>query len=296
MNTTGIELSHLHYFVTVAEELHFSRAAIKLGLSQPPLTQQIQKLEQRIGFPLFERSTRRTTLTDAGAALLPLARAAIVEVDRAIEAARRAGRGESGALVVATPPSLMLSTLPKVIRTFRQRLPQIELHLREMSTTAIAEALSAGTVDIGFLRTPSVSSSLRELLRYREATAAILPATHPLAKTKRLRLSQLAAEPFVFFPRQLGADFYDELLAACREEGFEPRIVQQATQWSTIVSLVEAGLGVSLAPQSIARLASRNCVFRPFPKYSTTVIVACPAQRLTPQADHFLKLVTAVTP
>jgi DNA-binding transcriptional LysR family regulator len=286
---TGVELTHLRYFVAVAEELHFGRAARKLALSQPPLTQQIQRLEQRIGVALFERSTRRTVLTDAGAALLPRARAALDDVDAAVEAARCAGRGESGQLVVATPPSVMLAGLPKVIRWFRRTLPDVDLRLREMSTAAVSDALAVGSADVGFLRCPVLPAGapLRELFRFQENVAVILPRHHRLAAVRRLKLQQLAHEPFVFFPRRLGTGFYDELLHLCRNAGFEPRVVQEATQWSTVVALVEAGLGVTIAPASVSRLAARGCVARNLPGMSTTVLLACGTQRVRPLAGRF---------
>lgn len=290
MNTAaslGLELTHLRYFVAVAEELHFGRAAHKLAISQPPLTQQIQRLEQRIGYALFERSTRRTVLTEAGSVLLPMARAVLEQVDRAVAAAQSAGRGEAGKLVIATPPSVMLGALPRLIRQFRKALPKVELSLREMSTAAISESLLTGTADIGFLRCESLPEGLRELHRYREGVSVILPRQHRLAATARIRLAALARDPFVFFPRRLGASFYDELMACCRAAGFEPRIVQEATQWPTVVALVEAGMGVTIAPASVARLAARHCVARTLPGVSTTVVVASGSQTLQGVAQRF---------
>lgn len=283
----GIELTHLRYFVVVAEELHFGRAAARLAISQPPLTQQIQRLEQRLGFALFERSTRRTVLTPAGAVLLPKARAVLEDVDRALEATGRAGRGESGELAVGTPPSVMLAGLPRVIRWFRRALPEVELRLREMSTSAVAEALERGTADIGFLRCPAAPDGLRELLRFSEPVAAILPPRHRLARSGRLRLSQLSGEPFVFFPRRLGTAFHDELLDHCRTAGFEPRVVQEATQWSTVVALVEAGLGVTIGPASVARLAGKGCTARVLSGLSTAVLLAAGSRMLSPAAERF---------
>ncbi|MFN7935076.1 MAG: LysR substrate-binding domain-containing protein [Bryobacteraceae bacterium] len=287
--SSGVELTHLRYFVTVAEELHFGRAAEKLAISQPPLTQQIQRLEQRIGFALFARTTRRTELTDAGAALLPLARAALEQVERALSAAQAAGRGEAGKLVIATPPSVMLGSLPRVIRWFRKTLPHVELSLREMSTAAIGEALREGTADIGFLRCDSAPDGLRELHRYKEGVAVILPRQHRLAASRRVRLAALHKDPFVFFPRRLGASFYDELMTFCRQAGFEPRIVQEATQWPTVVALVEAGMGVTIAPASVARLAARKCVTCMLPGVTTTVLAASGLQELGGAGRRFLE-------
>lgn len=288
-----IELSHLRYFVAVAEELHFGRAALRLAISQPPLTQQIQRLEERVGYALFERSTRRTSLTEAGEAMLPLARAAIEQTAQAVEAARRAGRGDTGTLIVGTPPSVMLAGLPKVIRAFRRAVPDVDLQLREMSTAAIIDALHSGTVDIGFLRSPATPDGLRELFRFPEGVSAILPQRHRLAATPRFRLAHLAREAFVFFPRRLGTDFHDELLQICEREGFAPRVVQEATQWSTIVALVEGGLGVSIGPASVARLGGRGVVIRELPGVTTSVLLAAKPGRMKPQAERFACITAA---
>jgi DNA-binding transcriptional LysR family regulator len=269
----GIELTHLRYFVAVAEELHFGRAAKRLSVSQPPLTQQIQKLEQRIGFALFARSTRRTELTAAGAAMLPEARAALEAAERSVEMARRAGRGETGRLTLATPPSVMLAGLPKIVRTFRRKLPGVEVELREMATAAIGEAVARGSADLGFLRSPVAPEGLREHFRFRERVAVILPRGHRLAGSRRVRLAQLAGDAFVFFPARLGPEFHAELLGLCRAEGFEPRVVQEATQWSTVVALVEAGLGVTIAPEPVCRLGGRGCVWRRVAGAVTTVLL-----------------------
>lgn len=266
-----LELSHLRYFVAVAEELHFGRAAARLHISQPPLTQQIQRLEERIGCDLFERTTRRTSLTSAGAAMLPVARAAIDTAERAVEAARRAGRGEAGELFLATPPSVMLTRLPKVIREFRKSTPSVELRLREMSTAAIADALARAEVDLGFLRCPAAPDGILEVARYSEAVVVVLPRKHPLAPVRKLRAEQVAREPFVFFPRRLGAGFFDELVTTI---GFAPRVVQEATQWSTVVSLVEAGIGITIGPASIGRLVGRGSVARVLPGVRTTLLLA----------------------
>ena len=288
--TIGIELTHLRYFVIVARELHFGRAARILAITQPPLTQQIQRLEQRIGFPLFERSTRRTVLTDSGAAFLPHAIAALAEAERGVNAAQLAGRGELGQLVIATPPSVMLSGLPKVIRWFRRAVPNVELTLQEMSTSAVLVALQAGAADLGFLRCPEIPSGtrLKELVRFSENVVLVVPRAHPLAALKRLELHHVASEPFVFFPRRLGEGFHDELLQFCRIAGFEPRIVQEATQWSTVIALVEAGLGITIGPASISRLTGRGCVSRILSGTSTTFLLAGGEPTLKASAERFV--------
>ncbi|MBM3786535.1 MAG: LysR family transcriptional regulator [Acidobacteria bacterium] len=274
----GIELSHLYYFVAVAEELHFGRAARRLAISQPPLTQQIQKLEQRVGYPLFERSTRRTELTAAGAAMLPVARAALAEADRAMDAARRSGRGDAGQLVLATPPSLLLTALPSVIRQFRRTLPDVDLRLAEMSTAAALEALRTGSAGIALLRSPILPDGLLELHRFHEPLIAVIPRGR-----KGVTVAALKRQPFVFFPRRLGPAFHDELI---EQFGFEPRVTQEATQWSSVLALVEAGIGVTAGPASIAKLAGRGCAILKLPNAKTTVLAACGSRN--PLADRFV--------
>src|SRR5580693_2772630 len=148
----NIDLRQLRYFVAVAEELHFGRAAVRLGMAQPPLTQQIQKLERSLGYAVFVRQPRKTILTEAGEALLADARRILRDFDEAIERTRRAGRGETGQITVGTPPSVMLTRLPAAIRKYRERFPEVRFTLRELSTSAIAEGLKAGSVDLGLLR------------------------------------------------------------------------------------------------------------------------------------------------
>lgn len=280
-----IDLRQLRYFVAVAEELHFGRAAAKLGMAQPPLTQQIQKLERALGCPVFLRQPRKTTLTEAGGALLEDARRILRECEEAMERARRAGRGEIGQLTVGTPPSVMLTRLPAAIRRYRERFPAIQFTLRELATSAIAEGLKAGTVDLGLLReVPEGEVVLRE------PVVAVLPAGHALAARAGLKLRQLAEEPFVLFPRRLGEAFYDRLISFCVQAGFTPRVVQEATQWQSVVTFVETGLGVSLAPACVQRFRWKGVVYRELPGLSTTVSAGLRNEGPSAAAAAFLKI------
>jgi len=284
----SVDLRRLRYFIAVAEELHFGRAAARLGMAQPPLTQQIQKLERELGCAVFVRTKRRTALTDAGRLLLDEARTIAAEYERVLQRVRRAGRGETGALTVGTPPSIMLGPLPAAIRQYRLAYPAVHVTLREASTSAIADALVAGTVDVGILREVDAVGLLPAELLFREPIVAVLPKGDPLARKARLRLSDLAARPFVLFPRTVGAAFYDHLLKSCVEAGFSPNVVQSATQWQSVVSFVATGLGVSLAPECVCRLQLPGVVFRPVAKLSTSVFV-CVA-RPGPSAAAFLEV------
>lgn len=288
-----IDLRHLRYFAAVAEELHFGRAAERLGIAQPPLTQQIQKLERELGYSLFVRTSRRTELTEAGRVLLDNSRRVLSDFDEAIEQARRAGRGESGQLRVGTPPSVMLTSLPTVIRKYRQRYPDIRFSLREASTSAIFGELQSGALDLGFLREVHPDEGLASQIILREPLNAVLPASHPLAQKPGLRLKHLAEEPFVLFPRHLGEAFYDRVMGMCAEAGFAPRVVQEATQWQSVVTFVETGLGVSIAPAGVARFRWKGVVYRGLAGASTTIVAAWQAANIPPAVLRFLSLVRA---
>jgi DNA-binding transcriptional LysR family regulator len=268
-----MDLRQLRYFVAVAEELHFGRAAERLGMAQPPLTQQIQKLERELGYRVFVRQPRKTTLTDAGLVLLEEARRILAGMEQAIDHTRRAGRGETGQLTVGTPPSVMLTRLPTIIRKYRERFPAVRFTLREMSTSAIAAGLLNGTLDIGFLREMSECGALPVETVLRESVFAVLPATHPLAAAPRLRLRQLAKEPFVLFPSHVGVAFYDKIISFCVDAGFTPRIVQEATQWQSVVTFVETGMGVSIAPAGVRKFRWKGVEYRPLAGLETTVSI-----------------------
>ena len=268
-----MDLRRLRYFVAVAEELHFGRAAERAGIAQPPLTQQIQKLENELGCRLLVRG-RKTALTEAGSALLQEARRILEQAERAAEVTRRAARGEQGELVVGAPPSVMLSALPSVIRKYRHAYPAVRFTLRELSTSAIENALRQGEIDVGFLRETRPQPPLTSQIMYTEPVVAVLPASHRLAERQRLAVEALRGEPFLFFPRRLGPAFYDKLISFCSQAGFVPEVVQEATQWQSVVCLVEAGMGVSLAPGCVERFRWRGVAYRPLQQL-TTVITAC---------------------
>jgi len=281
-----MDLRQLRYFLTVAEELHFVRAAERLGIAQPPLTLTIQKLERELDCTLFIRG-RQTQLTEAGMKLAEEARLVLDQAEHAFEATRRIARGEAGELRVGVPPSVMLTRLPDAIRRYRRRYPQVAFTLREMGTAAIERALLDRTIDLGFLRESKGPPSLYAGLFLTEPLVAVLPATHPLAKQKNLRLQALRKEPFVFFPRRIGPAFHDVLLAECGDAGFVPNIVQEATQWQTVITLVEAGMGVTIAPACVEKFAFAGVVYRKLPGHGTR-IYACRLPEAPSTVGNFL--------
>lgn len=261
----AIELRHLRYFLAVADECHFTRAAERLGIGQPPLSQQIQALERELGAPLFTRLPRGVALTDAGKSLQEDARAILAQVELAIDHARRAAQGELGRVRIGMINSAPFHPfVPRVIREFGQRYPRVALSLEERSTPSLAAAVLGGQVDLAFVR-PPLGEDPRLLVRplFDEDVLIALPQGHALAEHSSLPLDTLAAEPFILFPREVGAGFYDDIIAACQHAGFAPRIAQETSQITSIVNLVAAGLGVSIVPASMQQVHSEGVTYRP---------------------------------
>jgi DNA-binding transcriptional LysR family regulator len=257
-----IELRHLRYFLAVAETLHFSKAAKRLGMAQPPLSQQIKRLEELLGHALFERTTRGVKLTAAGQLLARRARSTMEKVDEDLAQVRRLGRGEEGTLTVGFSGSVMFTELPAAIQSFRHRYPKVELRLRELVTSAQIAALLNGQIDLAFLRDGDPTEGIRITPLLKEKYVAVLPEAHPLARRITLSVKALEGEPFIMFARRMGPLAYDRTIACCERGGFRPNIVQDAPQWLTLVRLVSAGLGVSLAPACVARVAVPGVVYR----------------------------------
>lgn len=257
----SVEIRHLRYFVAVAEELHFGRAAQRLHIQQPPLSRQVQILEAELGFALFERSRRRVALTPAGVAFLRGARQVFGALDAAVQDATRANQGKSGRLAVGYPSSLAYSGLTELLRAFRTRYPAVELVLRELPPAEQIEGLKAGNLDVGFVRTSVDDAALVAELVRRESLMAVLPDDHALAARRAIPLSALAQEPFVLFPRARGPAYFDQLMALCNSAGFTPRIVQEVPQLD-IISMVAAGIGVSILPSSMRNFNRPGLCFR----------------------------------
>lgn len=296
-----MELRHLRYFIAVAEELHFGRAAQMLGISQPPLSQQIQALEQDIGARLFERTNRRVELSEAGRLFLDEARLVLAQVDKAADVARRAQLGELGELKIGfTSSAPFNSTIPQAIFTFRQQFPSVHLTLREMSSTQVAEALVDGSIEIGIMRPLGLPDSLSVVELTREPLVAVLSSKDPLALGSEdgLFLSDLAHEPFVFFPRSYGSGLYAQLLSLAREAGFSPNFAQEAGEAMTIIGLVAAGLGVSVLPASFQRMRIDGVVYRSLldPGAMSAVWLAQRKGQVSPMATAFVDLLTKVEP
>ena len=258
-----IKLHYLRYFQAVAEEGHFGRAAARLSIAQPALSQQIQRLEAIVGYPLLRRRPR-VELTEAGEVLLRVARRTLEEVEEGVEAARKAARGEIGVLTVGFAASVIVTELAGVIKGYRQRFPDVDLHLRELSSAEQLKAVSVGTIDIGLVReTESSDESILIQPILREAFVVSLPPQHRLARSRKLAPQQLADEPFVLFPRDVAPGLFYRVMSLCERSGFTPRVVQEAREWLTVLGLVEAGLGVSIVPASFTKLHWGGVEYRP---------------------------------
>ncbi|AMW86297.1 MULTISPECIES: LysR family transcriptional regulator [Pseudomonas] len=293
-----MELRHLRYFIAVAEELHFGRAAQVLGISQPPLSQQIQALEQEIGARLFERTNRRVELSEAGRLFLQEARLVLAQVDKAADVARRAQLGELGELKIGfTSSAPFNSSIPQAIFAFRQAFPAVHLNLQEMSSTEVAESLVDESIQVGLMRPLPLPDSLSVVELMREPLVAVLNAGHPLVEgsERGLHLAQLAEEPFVFFPRTYGSGLYAQLLNLARDAGFSPHFAQEAGEAMTIIGLVAAGLGVSVLPASYQRIRIDGVVYRTLldQEAVTAVWLVQRKGQQTPMAKAFVELLVA---
>lgn len=249
-----MELRHLRYFVAVAEELNFNRAAKRLHIAQPPLSRQIRDLERELGTPLFDRVPRGVELTAAGRAFLPEARLTLAQAERAQRTAQRAARGEVGRLRVGFVEAASHSgILPEVLGFFRMHLPSIGLSLFEMDSLEQTEAFREERIDLGLMHGAPADADrwLKVEPVYAEPLVSAVPETHPLATRARIALSEFADEPFLLFPRHVAPAMYDDVIARCRAARFSPRVVQTVAGWHTLAALVGAGVGVTFVPRSL---------------------------------------------
>lgn len=263
-----MELRHFRYFVGVAEELHFGRAAARLGISQPPLSQQIRALEEELGVALFERTSRRVVLTTAGRQFLAEARRTLDQAAHAADMARRAGTGEVGELTIAFSASAPFTAIvSRALFAFRESYPGVHLVLREMARGVQVEALLERQIDVGFLRgveAPSMPPSLETTLLLEEPLLVAMHVDHPFAQADHpLRIEQLAGESFIFYQPEQGGSFNEHLRMLCRRAGFEPRVVQETGGLSTWLGLVGGGLGLAVLTRSMGALHIDGVVHRP---------------------------------
>lgn len=280
-----MELRHLAGFVAVAEELHFGRAADRLHMAQPPLSQQIRQLERDLGVQLFERTTRSVRLTSAGQAMLLPAKTVLADVETAARAAQAGGRGEVGRVSIGFAGASTHQTIPRLTRAVRLRHPGVELVLRgQMYSGEGLSRVADGSLDLTFLRLPVRHERVTTRVVDREELVAALPADHRLARQERVALVDLAEEPFVSFPGLGGSAVREALVQACLAAGFSPRIVQEAPDSYTILALVAAGVGVTLTVSTVQHIEVEGMVYRPLADPLPPILLALAWRRDNPTA------------
>ncbi len=262
-----MELRHLRYFVAVAEEGHVTRAAARLGMQQPPLSQQIRALEAELGVNLFERTARSVRLNEAGMSFLKDAKALLAAADDAVERLRRTARGEEGRLVVGCTSSALLHGLPpRLLEAFRARYPLVRLSMQENTTRDLCDALSEQRIDVAFVRS-SISRypGLRAICLHEEPMVVALPLSHRLADAAAgpLSMRELATEDFVSYRRADGPGIHDALTAACHRAGFNAHVVEEVPRLITAVAMVAAGRGIAVVPEALKAVQATRVVYRP---------------------------------
>jgi DNA-binding transcriptional LysR family regulator len=294
-----MELRHLRYFVAVAEELHFGRAAQRLNIAQPPLSRQIRDLERELEVPLFERVARGVQLTAGGRAFLPQARLTLALAERAKRAAQRAAQGEVGRLRVGFVDAATSSdVLPDVLGFFRMHLPQIGVSLFEMDSAQQEDALREGRIDVGIMQRPPADADRWLVVEevFRDTLVAAVPQSHRLASRSRITVEDLRAEAIVLLFRSADPELWDSIIARCRDAGFSPRVIQEAGAWHTLAGVVSAGVGIAFVPQSIASIKRPRVVYRPVKGLSVelTLYAAWKRGEKSPVRDRFLTALRAL--
>ena len=291
-----MELRHLRYFVTVAEESHFGQAAKRLRMTQPPLSQQIRQLEEELGVQLFRRVGRNIELTDAGRVFLDEARQTLAQAEHAIQNARRAARGEIGKLDIGLVVTAAYSVVPSVLQIFRERYPNVMVVLHELTTTEQTQALRAHKIDIGFLRLPVIGDDLEMRTVFREPLVIALPEDHPLAAIENIFVEMLESEQFILSPPQLRLAWHDQITCLCQQAGFSPKIAQQAIHVETILGLVAVGMGITLLPASVGEWRRKGVAYRPLADVDILVDMAVAWRKGESNSvlEAFLEVVSAV--
>lgn len=258
-----MELRHLKYFVTVAEELNFRRAAERLYMEQPPLSRQIRQLEEELGVELFHRTRQGVILTVAGQAFLEEARLTLDQADQAVQTAKQFSYKKQSSLAIGFSICAFHRVLPEIVQAFRQRHPEAEVNLLEMQTPAQVQALLTNEIDVGFLHLPIQEERIETATVLREPIVVVLPKSHPLTALPSIPLRSLANEPFVLFPQNVKSEFHQQLMNLCQQVGFQPKVVQEATPPEVAISFVEAGAGISLVIASYQNKHTSGVVYRP---------------------------------
>ncbi|NTU26028.1 LysR family transcriptional regulator [Bacillus tequilensis] len=257
-----MELRHLQYFIVVAEELHFGRAARRLNMTQPPLSQQIKQLEEEIGVTLLKRTKRMVELTAAGEIFLNHCRTALMQIDQAIELAQRTARGEHGHLVIGFVGSATYEFLPPIVREYRKKFPSVKIELREISSFRQQDELLKGNIDIGILHPPLQHTALHTEIAQSSPCILALPKQHPLASKESITIEDLRDEPIITVSKEAWPTLYLDFIQLCEQAGFKPNIVQEATEYQMVIGLVSAGIGITFVPSSAKKLFNLDVTYR----------------------------------
>ncbi|NDW01985.1 LysR family transcriptional regulator [Salipiger sp. PrR002] len=287
----GVEVRHLRYFMRVAQELHFGRAAEILGVSQAPLSQQIRQLEERIGVRLFDRTTRTVTLTPAGRALFEKSGEALLSFQDAIDEARTVGGLKAGRLRIGAMSSAIYSVLPKALRALSAQAPAVQFDMSFHTTEEQLPLLAERKIDVAFIRPPRSMSGLQTLEVHREGFAAVLPSTSPLAARKSLRVQDLKDENFIGFSDIRGISYQEIVFQHCRAAGFSPNIVQRVSHTKAVVVLVAAGLGIGVVPRWVEQEPMDGLVVRPLDELPEVIslVAAWRADGFNPFVELFVQ-------
>lgn len=290
-------MKNLWLFVAVAEEQHFGRAARRVGMSQPPLTEHIQVLEQALKVKLFERSRQGTRLTSVGAAILPAARKFVMQMEQLELAVSEAARGHTGLLTIGAIASAMFDVVPPIVEKLKQQFPGLAIAVREIDSVEAVPALEAGDIDLAFARLEGeLGAAIQSLPLMESSLSVAVHRNHGLAQTTRVRLSSLKEEEFVMFDRRFSPLYFDTLIAACKSNGFTPRILHEVRSVTSQIAFVGCGQGVALVPTSMKRMASQNVVFCPLKEKIkvTTAAVAWNSKRANPMVEAALPLIKSL--
>ncbi|MFJ7668305.1 LysR family transcriptional regulator [Lysinibacillus sp. NPDC097195] len=289
-----MDIRKIRYFIMVAEELNFSRAAERLRMAQPPLSQEIRKLEEELGVQLFHRTKRKVELTDAGKIFLAGSQQTLLQLEKTIEETQLAAEGKMGSLIIGFVDSTEM--VIEVLNKFRERFPKIHLILREMTTEQQIKALYEKQIHIGFIRSNQNNEKLATEVCWEESLSLVLHHHHPFASLPEIPLQLLIGEPFIMFPRHMGLNFYDLIIRYFGEHGVHVNVVQEAIQMHTIVNLVATGMGISVVPSSVESYIRPGVIYKKIQETTPTVnlYVGWRKDGESTVVDHFLTVVREV--